>query len=346
MTALKILVIRRDNIGDLVCTTPLIHALRTHLPTARICALANSYNLPVLENNPDLSQLFFYSKAKHQSGWWGIFKAYWDRLRLIMRLRMLDFDHVILAAPGFQPRSLRFARLIGARHIIGFAGPGKEGAEHIDIRIPYALPRPMHEAEDVFRLLVPLGIQGTPGPARVFPDTEEVRAAQAILDGRAWPKARPLVGIHISARKASQRWPAQNFVGLAETLHERNGCAFLLLWSPGDNTNPMHPGDDAKAKEIMDALPDVPILAYPTQRLVQLIAGLSLCDQVICSDGGAMHLAAGLGKPVLCFFGKSDASRWHPWGVPHVLLQPASLEVADIGVEDALAGFARLLEKF
>ncbi|MBI3715416.1 MAG: hypothetical protein HY255_05435 [Betaproteobacteria bacterium] len=43
-----LLVIRRDNIGDLVCTTPLLAALRTHFPQARIEVLANSYNAPVL----------------------------------------------------------------------------------------------------------------------------------------------------------------------------------------------------------------------------------------------------------------------------------------------------------
>ncbi|PIV80965.1 hypothetical protein COW53_06815, partial [bacterium CG17_big_fil_post_rev_8_21_14_2_50_64_8] len=49
--------------------------------------------------------------------------------------------------------------------------------------------------------------------------------------------------------------------------------------------------------------------------------------------------------PILCFFGKSDATRWHPWGGPHVLLQPPSLDVKDISVAEALSGFGHLLEK-
>jgi heptosyltransferase-3 len=35
----KILIIRRDNIGDLVCTTPLIAALRQRFPAAWLGAL-------------------------------------------------------------------------------------------------------------------------------------------------------------------------------------------------------------------------------------------------------------------------------------------------------------------
>ena len=56
-----------------------------------------------------------------------------------------------------------------------------------------------------------------------------------------------------------------------------------------------------------------------------------------------MHLAAGLGKPMVCFFGNSPANRWHPWGVPYELLQKSSEDVGDIGVDEVLAAFERLL---
>lgn len=333
------LVIRRDNIGDLVCTTPLIRALREQFPAARICALVNSYNLPVLLGNPDIDETFAYTKAKHRPAGQSLFGVYRDRLKTIVRLRSMRFDYAILAAPGFQPRSLAFARLIAPRHIVGYSEAGNRACRPIDIDVPYLPDSALHEAEDVFRLLAPLGISGAPPTARVFPLAAECAAVAARL-----PPAALRIGIHISARKPSQRWPVQHFVELMRRLHRKSACAFVLFWSPGDAANPLHPGDDAKAREIVAALPDVPLLAYPTVRLEQLIAGLSLCDAVICSDGGAMHLAAGLGKPILCFFGQSDATRWHPWDVPHSVLQAESRDVADIGVAQALAAFARLLK--
>ncbi|MBI2317053.1 MAG: lipopolysaccharide heptosyltransferase family protein, partial [Betaproteobacteria bacterium] len=61
------------------------------------------------------------------------------------------------------------------------------------------------------------------------------------------------------------------------------------------------------------------------------------------ADGGAMHLAAGLGKPIVCLFGDSGAERWHPWGVPHQLLQAPSREVADISVEAVVQAYTALL---
>ena len=70
---MKILVIRRDNIGDLVCTTPLLAALRRAKPGAWIGALVNSYNAPVLERNPDVDAVIPYRKLKHlEPGDWAL----------------------------------------------------------------------------------------------------------------------------------------------------------------------------------------------------------------------------------------------------------------------------------
>jgi len=338
------LVIRRDNIGDLICTTPLIRALRQQHPEARICALVNSYNAPVLADNPDVNAVFAYTKAKHRPPGTSSAKVYWDRLRLFAQLRKMHFDYAIMAAPRFQPRLLRLARLVGARHIIGFSEPDARGSAHIDIGVPYGpTPSPLHEVEDVFRLLEPLAIGGPPPAVQVQPDKLETERARNALR-QAMPRPpQLLVGVHISARKPSQRWPAANFVELMKRLHQEKNAAFMLFWSPGDSANPLHPGDDDKAQEILQALHSIPVLPYATQNLGQLIAGLALCDIVVCSDGGAMHIAAGLNKPILSFFGKSDAARWHPWGVPHVVLQPETREVSEISVESALQAFCKLV---
>ena len=54
----RILVIRRDNIGDLVCTLPLFRALRRQLPEAHLAALVTSYTAAVLDGNPDLDAIY------------------------------------------------------------------------------------------------------------------------------------------------------------------------------------------------------------------------------------------------------------------------------------------------
>lgn len=338
------LVIRSANIGDLVCTTPLIRALREHFPHARICALVNSYNAPILENNPDLDHVYAYTKLKHRVDGSSAWRVLWNRIALLANLRRQRFDCAIVAGARFLPRGLRLARAVRPRHIIGFTEQDNE-SRVMDMAVAYEPSRPMHEVEDIFRLLGPLGIHGEPPDMRVVPNAEEVRRVQSRIEEPGGSSEKLRIGIHISARKPSNRWLSDRFVRLIKELHDRHNAAFMLFWSPGTEDHPHHPGDDAMSAQVVAGTQGVTLLPCATHRLDELIAGLSCCDVVVCSDGGALHVAAALNKPILCFFGDSDATRWHPWKVPHVLLQPASRNVGDITVEEAILGFERLLDQ-
>jgi heptosyltransferase-3 len=334
----SILVIRRDNIGDLVCTLPLIAALRQKYPSARIEALVNSYNCDVLEGHPDLNAVHAYSKGKHRADE-SLLAVYWRRIRLLWSLRG-RFNCVILAAPGEQPRSLGYARLIRPHHILGFVSPNT-ALRGIDWAVPYQPDAQAHEVEKVFALLAPLGIDPPIPAAKIVPNAMALSSAQrALASLSATPnQTGPVVGLHISARKPSQRWSMESFAALGKALCKEHNARLLVLWAPGDASNKQHPGDDTKAQALMDALKGLPAIAYPTTQLSDLIAGLAVCDSVICADGGAMHLAAGLGKPIVALFGDSDPSRWKPWGVPHGVLQPPSRDVKDISPDAALAAW-------
>jgi len=335
--ALKILLIRRDNIGDLVCTTPLIGALRRRHPRAHIAALVNTYNRQVLEGHPDLDAVYAYAKAKHRLPGQSRAAIYWDKLVLMLKLRRQRFDYALLASPHPGASALRLARWIAPAHVAGYA----ESTGLVDLALPQDASAAMHEVEDVFRLAKLFGIESAPGKLSIAVDVDARDRARAALGTRA--SGRKLIALHISARKSSQRWPAERYAGLMQALAAE--ADFLLLWSPGAADHPQHPGDDAKAQAIMDAAGKVPLTAYPTQELRDLAAALSLADYVICSDGGAMHIAAALGKPILCFFGDSDATRWHPWGVPYRLLQPDSRDAADITLAAALEAFRELQQQ-
>lgn len=317
----KILVIRRDNIGDLVCTTPLLSVLRQRFPHAWIGVLANSYNAPVLAGNPDPDAVFAYTKGKHLASGRGRLAALWQRLRLVLELRRMRIDDVILPG-GEQASARRFARWITPQRIVSAQAVAG------------------HEVERSLACLAEYGIADVPPACKVVAD---VALAQNMAAGLPPALAgRRLVALQLSARKPRQRWPVERFAALARMLHAAHDVGFLVFWSPGASDDPLHPGDDAKAAELLAQTRDLPLAATATHALGELIAGLSLCDSVICSDGGAMHIAAALGKPVVCFFGNSDAVRWRPWGVPCQLLQPHSRDVADISVDEALAAWRQL----
>src|SRR4029077_17964301 len=178
----RILVIRRDNIGDLVCTTPLIFALRERFPRGHIAALVNTYNEPVLSGNPAVDAVYAYEKGKHRGEKRSIVSVYADRLKLIFRLRRERFDYAVLATPGFEPRSLRLARLIGARHVLGNNEPGKV-PPRLDIALIYDSSANRHQVEEVFGLVRALGVDGAPPPARVFWGAAERREVECALGG-------------------------------------------------------------------------------------------------------------------------------------------------------------------
>jgi len=340
---MKILIIRRDNIGDLICTTPLFEAIRRRYPQAYIAALVNSYNEPAIRGNPHLDAIFAYTKGKHAAGE-SVWQAYLRRAKLLWQLRQMKFDYAILATSGFAVRALKLARMLAPKHIVGFV-TDQAGSARIDRAIPHGEGGKLHETEDMFRLLAPLDIAGEIPALTVVPDRDIADGIRRQLPAGLVAGEGPVVALHISARKEKQRWPVERFAELAQRLHAAHGARFLVFWSPGDENNPFHPGDDGKAARLLEALKDLPVVPVRTEHLSELIAGLSLCDAAVLSDGGAMHVAAGLGKPLVCFFGNSSAERWHPWGVPYELLQKPSRDVSEISVDEAADAFARLLSR-
>lgn len=325
----KILIIRRDNIGDLACTTPAIAALRQHYPNAEIAALVNSYNAEVLRGNPNLDHIFIYQKLKHAGSLVSRCKAIYERLKLIAQLRRWKPDVTILAKSSYERHGLNFARQIGAKNIIGYVPDDLSQAKGLpDIRLQTPEFTALHEVEAVNGLLKPLGIEDALGPLQVFPDAKAVAALKARL-----PVATKRIALHISAREPERRWGIDNFIALARHILEvQPGTQILLFWSPGKADDLHHPGDDEAAARLIETVGSDRLVPMPTKNLTELIAALSLCDLFIGTDGGAMHLAVGLNKKVLAMFeNKLDKlNHWYPWRVSNQVVHSQDAVRPDI----------------
>ena len=332
MKPLSILVVRRDNIGDLLCTTPLLHGLRKKYPESFIAVFASSYNEEILRGNPDVDKVFIFPKRYQKKNVGYFFSKLWKRWILIQEIRKHRFDHVVLANGGW-----RYAQKLHGKQSIGFREHHQPDNHQPEIVVPLENEgRDTHEVSKMARLGAALGVTDAMGPLHLFPDKEQLQHERKRLVALGWNPLRPTVALHISSRKSSQRWPKESFVALANKIvNKEKQVQLFLFWSPGKEGNQMHPGDDEKAAWIFPC---------PTKNLRELIAGVSFVDQMICSDGGAMHIAAALQKPLLSFFGASNVKEWHPWHVPHRILQPASKVVADITVEEVMRNFELLTQ--
>ena len=326
----RILIIRRDNIGDLACTTPAIAALRQYYPYAEIAALVNSYNAEVLQGNPNLDKVFVYQKLKHAGGIASRLKAVYQRLKLITQLRCWKPNVTILAKSSYERHGLNFARQIGAKNIIGFVPDDLNQAKGLpDVQLKTPEFTAVHEVEAVNQLLAPLGIEDALGPLQVFPDSSVAAALSVRL-----PTATKRLALHISAREPERRWGNDNFIALAKhILQTQLDTQILLFWSPGKADDPHHPGDDEAAEQLIKAVGSDRLIPMPTQNLTELIAALSLCDLFIGTDGGAMHLAVALNKKVLAMFeNKPDKlNHWYPWQTQSLIVHGSSTVQSTIG---------------
>ncbi|WP_353684118.1 glycosyltransferase family 9 protein [Thermodesulfovibrio sp. 3907-1M] len=354
----KILFIRRDNIGDLICTTPAIHAVRKHCPNAKIGILVNSYNAEVVMNNPDIDEVYIYEKAKHVPEK-NKLSVWLNNSKILIKIRKEKYDMAI-ACGSYSPRLARYTYMTQARIRIGYSPKNVNKSLFYNMSLKEA-EKPMHEVERVFNLLSPLGIDGLPDKLRVFPSTTEIQRVREFLQRRRslanarddrllsatsgipFQNGELLIAFHISSRKPENRWSAEKFISLAELILKQKNAEIMLLWSPGSEKNPYHPGDDEKAELIIKAVPQ--IIPYKTNHLRELIAALSLANLVVCLDGGTMHIAAALEKPIVTIWGSTDPHRWRPWGVKHTILQGSDRKAENVNVETVFDAIKQFLKE-
>lgn len=332
----SVLFIRRDNIGDLVCTTPAIRALRIKYPKAHIGVLVNSYNAGVLDGNPDVDEVFIYEKGKHSGK--GLLSQGFDNISLIRRIRQRRFEVAIGCSYSYQKRLARYTFLTGSPKRIGFVPQGS-GLPWLSYNCKVAESKvPIHEVEAMMALIGPLGVAG-PAPALFMrPNPVEVGRISRLIGIKEVGVARGPIIFHISSRRSKNRWPKESFKALGDRIGSELGLKIVLLWSPGSASNPLHPGDDEDAAWLASSM-NPPPFAYRTTNLGELTAAMSLASLVVCLDGGAMHIAAALGKPVMTIWGSTEQKRWHPWGVPSIVLQKPDKLASSVTVEEAYEAF-------
>ncbi|MDW5510417.1 glycosyltransferase family 9 protein [Serratia proteamaculans] len=328
---MKILIIRRENIGDLILTTPLIALLgRDH----KIDILVNTYNSQVIDENPHLNKIYLYTKLHHEKSLKAKVFAILLRVKTSFNIWRERYD-VAIVAGNWDKRPLQWARLSRAKRIIAI---GEDAPNAVTDKVPYTHGH-RHIVEELSQLAKPLGYDEAPGKLELYLKKSEIIKAEAKLGEGT---GVPIYGLQISSRKEKQRWPAEKFIALAHSLSEREPCKIILFWSPGASDNPTHPGDDDKAKYIVRQCKDFPLLPFETKSVRDLMAGMSLCDQIITSDGGALHVAAGVERPVVALFGNSDAFFWSPWKVPARVLEAPNEDVSNLTVPEVLDAFISL----
>lgn len=326
----NILIIRRDNIGDLVCTTPLIEGVKIALPDAKLYLLINKVSHDVVKNNPHIEKTFVYKKAKHKAKNETTLGVYFERLIIFLQLRKIKFDAVILANPVPCKYSLRLAKMAGATNIIG-ADLGSPDIHHPFRKENFS---GKHQVQHTYSYLSAITDRPIPvPPVQVFL-TQEERQLAAERRHKLLPSVSCLCAVHISSRSPKRRWPLDRYAEIVKRLIAEPDTGVLIFWSPQGTLAPDDIGDLQRAQQLSSQCQNERVALYPTASVRELLAGFDLCHKVLCSDGGQMHLAAALNKDMVVFFGDTDKESWRPWSGRYHILQSGSGDCIDVSVDD------------
>ncbi|MEO8753108.1 MAG: hypothetical protein ABI624_10555, partial [Casimicrobiaceae bacterium] len=160
---MRVLIVKRDKLGDLLLTTSVLDRLRQALPDAQIHLLANDYNAWVAAGHPALVRTWAYPRVRDGGRLRPLAAFAW--LPILRQLRRQRFDAAIVMGGDESPRAIRRAIATGARRVIAYAAnAGPYGPRLTD---PLPVPRAGHEVERMLALLGPLGV--TPGTAIAAP---------------------------------------------------------------------------------------------------------------------------------------------------------------------------------
>lgn len=338
---MKIVVHRKDNIGDAVLSLPLLKEIEALWPRASITFWGPDYAAPIFRHFDGQVAFIGYRKGKHANNFAERMRALWQKLRNLVDFRIRGVDLFFYLGDGTSSYARQLDTLIKPRRLITFypvekmSGEAKHRGRWTLVESPNHNRRP--EFQEVLKILSPFGWNGMSSRSQGnLLDVSIVKRRQLVADLRL--RNDLLIGVHLSARRIKQQWPIERFEALIKALVKESPAAEILVtWSPGDGSTPMHPGDDELSKNLQAGLNQVdPIHFCPTKNLDDLLAVQSICDVVFCADGGAMHTAAALGSRVVAMFGDSDPVRWQPIGDRHILLVAPDQDVANISVDRAL----------
>lgn len=307
----KILVVRSDNIGDVICSTPAIMSLRKTFPKARLAALVCTLTQDVLREHPALDELYAYPKAKHHYKGYGKLRSWWELAKTLRRIRKEKFDLALSLRSDFSSSLAWLVYASGARWKVGPQAPARRKNMAFFFNTP--LPQPEnagHEAQYGLSLLRELGLPAQEEKLCVALPAESQKKAKRFLQDHSLEQAPIVVNIGYWPYDPVRNWSPQNYRNLLEHLYKKN---IPLAVSFG-------PGQEQWVEENILSPLALNIPSFCSSDLLDLAAMFSLAKTVITVDGGPTHLAAAVGSKMICLIEENMSVRWYPWKVKHKLV--------------------------
>ena len=328
LSSLKnVLVIRLDEIGDVVLLSPFLRELRRNLPNAWITFVVKPEVFNLVELCPYVDEILAYNPAvKSNLHRW---VRHWRALRLAVgHLWQRRFDLAISPRRGEDTQSANFlAYFSGARMRVAYSeklNAEKPGPPYFDKLLTHPCENAPEQHEvyhnlELIRLLV-----GTVESARL-----ELWLSKADQDfaNETFPalesgETTSRVALGLGAGHPQKIWPIEKYCEIARWLVATRQATIVLI---GGKTETQL----AAAVEATIGRHLVNLVGKTTVR--QAAAVLGRCSLYIGNCSGPMHLAAVQKVPILelcCHprcgdpYHERSPLRFGPWDIAHTVLQP------------------------
>lgn len=332
----RILVVRPHNqLGDMLCATPLLRSLRHRYPDATITLITSPVNHDVMIGLKLIDEVMCFDKRQFTHG--GPAGALL-LVRFIRNMRGKGFDVAIVPSTvSMSFTSDLLARLSGAGLRIGPGSlDGTRNPSAFLFNLPVVLDwrQAPHRHQTLRNLDIAhdLGLKETDLAHEMTLRDEEIRDAQAWFRQQSEGRQRG-IAIHPGAGKPPNRWSALGFARVAKILAQETGARIFIT------TGPM---DSETITELQRHL-EIEVAWIKDEPIRTVSARLQRMDLVISNDTGIMHVAAAVGTPVLSLFGPTDPEQWAPIGRKNCYIRGKEDRIETITVEEVLRTARQML---
>lgn len=302
LTAEHLLIRGTNWIGDVVMSLPALSAVRNSCPDTRITVLAKPWVADLYRLFPGVDEVLLFNSP-------GVHDGIAGKFRLARELRSRRFDAALLFQNAIEAAIITALARIPLR--AGYTTDGRRLLLTHPVRKKRFIDT-LHQTHYYLEMVRSLGFRSDPDDLAIHPDGESLRRAGELFRQEGIDQNHPVVGIAPGASYGpAKMWHAERFAALADRLAVRHSARILLFGSAGDA---VHTG--AVRGFMNHAAVD---LAGATS-LAEAAALMSRCNLVVSNDSGLMHLAGGLGVPLIAVFGSTNPRATSPLGArSHVL---------------------------
>ncbi len=286
----KNIIIRMPNwIGDLVMATPLIADLKKAFPSARITAMVLEKIGHLLEVDPSIDELFFFSKTK------GFIRRIKEK-NVVEKLKVGNYDLGILATNSFSS-AWRFWQG-DVKNKIGFRSDGRSFLLDYPISFPSNREK-QHLVLTYKALLSPLGLSPSKRAPRLFLKEEELEKVKDFIKRFDIPTQSSLIGICPGAAYGTAKcWLPNRFREIAKRLLAKNASYVILFFGSMQ--------EKTLINEICSGLSAHAINLAGLTDLRELMGLIASCSLFLTNDSGPMHIADSFDIPMIALFGSTD----------------------------------------